>query len=425
MNNSRTWFLIGILIAILAAMHQLQKTTQFSYRYGWMLSTLPKPSSNFDFEEVFYEPFQETMEPLEYIQLHFPQCISTTGKIALNTMGSYQLRQQHTWKRYDHSTCFVMKARYNCAHPPQNNGTTPRKASDYELVLNLSNNSATSNNSSPSTSSTAPSQSYCRIGELVEAMGGPGNLNLPHKSELKSDGINNTKPPTKRTILIQGSSFVRQLWESLVCLFSSNITKIMVQEGGPTISLAAFQKRHGKKIQVEELGTRIDNMSRLEHEGCHGPDDNNITKFYDPLAEHVPTRNIYNCNDNIAMVEFDHKVRIHYMFRPEEYEPEAFETVYKEYWGINNATETIDALVYNFGVRREGNFVPPSFQLAAARRQNINAREWLGQLKTIQLRDLGVYFGADNPWITHPPDYHPCMPGIPDDQAHLLLYLLW
>lgn len=45
-------------------------------------------------------------------------------------------------------------------------------------------------------------------------------------------------------------------------------------------------------------------------------------------------------------------------------------------------------------------------------------------LKRAEKRIIGQYFGADNPWIVHPPGNHPCMPGIPDDEANILLYLL-
>lgn len=36
-------------------------------------------------------------------------------------------------------------------------------------------------------------------------------------------------------------------------------------------------------------------------------------------------------------------------------------------------------------------------------------------LNKVQERYIGQYFGANNHWITNPPDIHPCMPGIPDD----------
>jgi len=47
-------------------------------------------------------------------------------------------------------------------------------------------------------------------------------------------------------------------------------------------------------------------------------------------------------------------------------------------------------------------------------------------LQNIQRRDAGAYFRENNPWITaHPSSVkHPCMPGIPDDESAILLFLL-
>jgi hypothetical protein len=47
-------------------------------------------------------------------------------------------------------------------------------------------------------------------------------------------------------------------------------------------------------------------------------------------------------------------------------------------------------------------------------------------LEKIQRRDAGAYFRENNPWIKANPSgvYHPCMPGIPDDEIAILLFLL-
>ena len=45
--------------------------------------------------------------------------------------------------------------------------------------------------------------------------------------------------------------------------------------------------------------------------------------------------------------------------------------------------------------------------------------------KDIQKRDIGKWFGADNPWITNVPDTHACMPGPSDDEINLLLFLIF
>ena len=43
----------------------------------------------------------------------------------------------------------------------------------------------------------------------------------------------------------------------------------------------------------------------------------------------------------------------------------------------------------------------------------------------IQKRDIGRWFGADNPWITNVPDNHACMPGPPDDEINLIMFLIF
>jgi hypothetical protein len=78
----------------------------------------------------------------------------------------------------------------------------------------------------------------------------------------------------------------------------------------------------------------------------------------------------------------------------------------------------VDILVYNSDQRQ----LPFVSQIKASR--VINVQTWKPALEEMQIRDLGRYFGADNPWITNPPDGHPCMPGMPDDEVHLLLYSL-
>ena len=35
-----------------------------------------------------------------------------------------------------------------------------------------------------------------------------------------------------------------------------------------------------------------------------------------------------------------------------------------------------------------------------------------------------TYFGADNPAMDKVPDGHSCMPGMPDDQVNIILYIL-
>jgi len=59
---------------------------------------------------------------------------------------------------------------------------------------------------------------------------------------------------------------------------------------------------------------------------------------------------------------------------------------------------------------------------------NVTAKIWevpnISFNKKMQVRDAGRWFGADNKWIWDPPDMHPCMPGVPDDEANFILYWL-
>ena len=42
-------------------------------------------------------------------------------------------------------------------------------------------------------------------------------------------------------------------------------------------------------------------------------------------------------------------------------------------------------------------------------------------LRDLEFRDLGQWFGANNPRIEHPPDYNACMQRILYDEENLLL----
>jgi hypothetical protein len=170
---------------------------------------------------------------IDFIRANFPECLSKTGIIDLKKMGSYLPVLPGVQPRYNHYSCFVMKARYNCAHPPDYDKP---EASDYELVFNLGHD----NNTKP-----------CRLRSLVDALGGPAGLS--RRPTLKGDTVDN--PPTR--IAIHGSSYVRQMWEAMVCGFREDITALQVKNPGPSISLSALKKRGNKPIEFSEIGKPI------------------------------------------------------------------------------------------------------------------------------------------------------------------------
>jgi hypothetical protein len=111
------------------------------------------------------------------------------------------------------------------------------------------------------------------------------------------------------------------------------------------------------------------------------------------------------------MVEFGNVVRFYYIFRPFMYSNETLHQIYDQL-GIRD--HSVDVLVFN---KEES-------KTSLAYERKVDYTLLLGTLKALQRRDIGAYFGANNPWITHPPDTQPCMPGIPDDEVNVLLFLL-
>lgn len=86
----------------------------------------------------------------------------------------------------------------------------------------------------------------------------------------------------------------------------------------------------------------------------------------------------------------------------------------------------VDAIVFNSGsarvVERDYPDLLDVFHQTGAWQSKITTWPFIN-FKGKQRENIGRYFGADNPWIDSPPDLHACMPGMPDDEANMLL--LW
>ncbi len=342
---------------------------------------------------------------LDFIRQHFPECISETGIIDLRTAGKYEAVLPNTQPRYDHFSCYLMKARYNCAHPPDYDKP---EASDYELVLYLGYD----NNTKP-----------CRLRSLVDALGGPSGL--AQRPTPTSDTLTNA--PTR--IALHGSSYVRQMWEAMACGFREDITQLVVKQPKPDVSLSAMERRNHAPIEFSEIGKPIRNMEWVKNGRCHGVYKNELAAYYRAGVPRVPGDTIDGCNDSIAMVRFQESVEVFYVFRPNDFSTDALNRIYSDFFqltSINGASSEspailFNALVWNVGLEKPENILPDGVQA----KQEIGVDAWLEILRASQRRDLGVYYGADNPWITKPPDGHPCMPGIPDDEVNLILYVLY
>ena len=135
-----------------------------------------------------------------------------------------------------------------------------------------------------------------------------------------------------------------------------------------------------------------------------------------------PSTKTQTFDDNVALVEFGGKIRFYYIFRPYMYEN--LLGVFQE--KLQLELQDIDSLVFNDGQEKtisSNNTMREIFISTGVWEQRII---WpYHTFRKIQNRDIGSWFGADNPWITHPPDNHACMPGPPDDEVNLLLFLLY
>ena len=361
--------------------------SSFWYEYTNLLPVL-----NEEFQDQSKDNEQKTISD-SFLQQRFPECTADSNASFNVSSGMYVVSSKTTrLPRYDHQTCFLMKARYNCAYRPDNINVT--LASDYQYVWKQQQRHS--------------SQTACNLRNVIQEIGGPQGIS---KRLAGRQTNNHGRRPFH--VLLQGSSFARQIFEALVCGFQDQITDFRVQVGGPSVSLSDFLRRGDNTlVAIRELGKSM-GLQEARQGGCHG-EAGGIQKYYRRRATKPP--NIPNCNDNIGLVEFGNSIRFYYIFRPTMYDQETLHHIYKVILGIPD--DGLDVVVWNHVLKE-----PQNTTLLPAKRQ-IPVESLLWKLRGLQLRDLGRYFGANNPWIKNPPDFHPCMPGVPDDEVNILLFLL-
>jgi hypothetical protein len=179
------------------------------------------------------------------------------------------------------------------------------------------------------------------------------------------------------------------------------------------MSIKAMAERNNKPFQLDEVGSPIEDLQAIIEKGCRG----DPSGFYHEGVMNPPEEFVPWCSDDIAMVEFNHHVWVHYLFRPALFTPDALDHIYRELFELTNTSVRI---FWNMALHKRSDVTPPHIVM-----ESTYIGHWKDQLKKLQSRDLGRYYGADNPWIHHPPDGHACLPGLPDDEVNLLLYVLW
>lgn len=384
-------------------------------------------------------PYMSTKEILEE---HFPECLPSHLRLMMkerNTtaddddVGSTSLPERWlnwlnvttttNWKgdststdfvryvrstvqpRYDHITCPVMKARYNCAKSPSSIATN-----QSQRRISTTNETTTTNATKLDASDYKfvwrkdIHESWCDLQNLTDFIHGPASV-------------------PQRSVLLQGNSYLRQIWEAMVCGFPSQITNLTLLSGGKATSLAYIASRSGKLLQRQELGTFLINQQNdyttttTTPSGCHAPNRNDRLFSYYHENVTIPPNNLDHCSDDMAMVEFGYGLRIFFLFHPSRFHIDALVEAHSKL-DIPNLVDvmmwidTMESVVGpNKTTVREGSIFSLDGLL-------------LPSLKRVQEASIGYFFGADNPWIVHPPDDHPCLPGIPDDEVNILIYLL-
>ena len=215
-------------------------------------------------------------------------------------------------------------------------------------------------------------------------------------------------------VMLAGNSYLRQIFEALVCGFHMDISKHLVQHDSKYgVSLAAIAKRQGKKIELTEVGELASSCQ------CQNGDR---TKFYEKgvqLPHACGSSNTSQQDDNLAIVEFGEWIRFYYIFHPNAFEN--LSEIYHVKFQLD--LKSIDFLVFNAGQdkvyeRYYGDMVKVFTDNGIWERRII----WpYCRFIESQLRDVGRWFGA---FIDDPPDRHACMPGAPGDEVNLLLFLL-
>ena len=282
----------------------------------------------------------------------------------------------------------------------------------------------------------------CNLWEFVSSLGGPRGLANYLLSKKKK----------KTAVLLAGNSYLRQIFLALVCGFEDDVTdfRLLLPAPGFRTSLGSLKERginpfrneakpNAKKFTTAEAGRLERPPDGVDGRGtCVTPSKpnpfyvQNVTQpdacYYNdpelqgPNIDNDGRRWSTSYSSDLAMVEFGGGIRFYYAFRPYIYAniTDVFRTLLKL------DPREVGALVFNVKTASVFQEEAPDlfgvFQATGAwRSRRIN--NWpMGLFKEVQEKDIGRHFYPDNPWITGT-DSHSCIPGMPDDEANMLL--LW
>ena len=242
---------------------------------------------------------------------HTASSSASSNQIDIGTGGWVRAKARGA---YD-ASCWLMKPRYNCQ-----GDSRPEQAANYRWLLDRRNEASV-----PATAFDGTLEGATRVASFLR------------RGHCGSD----RQRPT--TLLLLGNSFLRQIFESLACRWSTNITAGVISTGAPRemeMVWAQLSKlgRHGS------LSPHNRNLTRLPVSianggaqvtyvpGCHGKRDE-LAQYYSappgvlPRRAAVPPQELDDCNDDAAVLEFgggkgreqSSVLKVAFVFRPISY----------------------------------------------------------------------------------------------------------
>lgn len=306
---------------------------------------------------------------------------------------------------YDARSCWLMKARYNCQ-----DDTRPEQAPAYRWVAR----SADGLSSSPG----EPDGQLMTLGRAL-------HLVTPRDSGAGPE-------PPRAHILLVGNSYLRQVFEALACRWRDSMTGA-VRGVGPArvaMSMSGLKTLNGKDLDPSNrVIARLNASELVDPPACHGAPgaDGAFGGYYRGRA---PPQALADCADDVATIEFAGRLRVSYVFRPYAYGDglsqlfqgravpggSSLGLPYASIDAIVDLQGNAPTLLANIQHARAAAGRPAPFFLEFAM-----VREQVKNKLLLEMRKRWpkATVGATNGRLVN--DGHPCLPGLPDDEADLML----
>ena len=319
-------------------------------------------------------------------------------------------------ERHDYNaSCWFMDARYNCQNDPR----VPA-ASAWRHVPNLN------------------VTQIVTWRDVVDSHGGA----FSGLQELRRSCGREIANERAINVVIVGCSYLRQVYEAISCRWFDLVTRVTVHSRGPRMDKAWLKKYRRRRsahnvsaFALLSLDTGL--IKRGQQQVCQiGPTGGNLTldSYYVGGYPQGATRPRRTCEDNIGSFELVWRnltVRFYYAFRARFTAgglPPILDTL-----GLQ--LSEIDLIVcdtcgpdglHDASVLRNLNRASP---IPCHQRSGDQRGAVLIDFSTVRQtlqaqmrRDIGHLYGATNGVKIN--DWHPCMPGIPDDEVDILFSML-